>query len=336
MSLNSSSAPLVQSFSCLREPADIKVRPRGVAVTIGVGSFQELAQLAARRMAERTGLDTVILGPDHLKESGLESPLFLKFRIFDLVKAENVLYFDADMVCLEQWDPSAWFGGPSVVAVRERMLGLIVAEAANWGIPLPEYFNAGMFIANAMHHGRWLKLAESIRFERPTHLPDQSPINAARYRLDIPLKLLNRRFNWLGFGASCMSHEMPVVIAHKLAPYRIDLNLAYLRSEYKLLAPRIVLDETEANLLAGRTLTWIKNGADKRRIMFRGDGVLLPLAEPEDAGYWFVHVVKDRPTLALASETRVLHEFMKFGGDWRNTGPDKSELINESSNGIRG
>ena len=334
MRSKSACSRIVPCSSRLSENTGIRVRSRGVAVTIGVGSFKELAQLAAREIAARTRLDTVILGPDQLKASGLESPLFLKFRIFDLVKAENVFYFDADMVCLEQWDPSTWFGHSGVVAVRDRMLGPIAAEAAEWGIPLHEYFNGGMFIASAAHHHRWLKLAESIRFEHPTQLLDQSPINAARHRLGIPLELLNRRFNWLGFGTSSLSHEMPVVMAHKLAPDRLDLNLAYLKAQYELMAPHIVLDDAEANLLGGKTLAWVKKGAVKKRLTFRDDGVLLPLADPDDAGYWFVHVVKGRPTLALASETKILCEFIeKYGGDWISTGRDKSELINEPING---
>lgn len=325
-----------ESMSCRpssqvhQAPAEIRVRPRGVAVTIGTGPFAQLAELAAKEVSAQTGLETVILGQKHLQDSGLESPLFLKFRIFDLLKAENVLYFDADMVCLGQWDPSRCFGDRSIVAVRDRMLDFVLDEAARWGCPPEEYFNGGMFIANREHHAKWLKLAESIRFQHPTGLLDQSPLNAARAALGIPLKLLDRRFNWVGFGASSLSHEMPVVMAHKLVPDRMDLNLAYLKGEHELLSPSIVLEESEARLLAGRTFAWTENSSVRHALMFRGDGTILPIGLPERLDYWFVHLVEGRPTMALASETAILHQLMEtHSGDWISSSGGKVRLVEQ-------
>lgn len=313
-------------------PLQVSVRPRGVAVTIGTGPFVELARLAAREVAARTGLETVILGPKHLKESGLESPLFLKFRIFDLIKAENVLYFDADIVCLGSWDPTRWFDNPAIVAVRDRMVGFVLNEAAQWGIPPRDYFNGGMFIANRPHHHGLLKLAESIRFERPTCLLDQSPLNAARVRSGVALKLLDRRFNWVGFGSSSLSHEAPALMAHKLVPGRVDLNEAYFKGDHELLAPSVVMEESEAGLLAGRTFVWTENKTARRTLTFREDGTVLPFALPECAGYWFVHLVDGTPTLALASETMILHQFIEtHGGDWISRAGDGVRLIEQGN-----
>src|SRR5207237_5563681 len=104
-------------------------------------------------------------------------------------------------------------GLPEVVAVRDRTGGLIEEESADWGIPQEEYFNAGMFFLSRPHHSAWLRLAESLRFERPTPLYDQSPMNAARVRLKVPLRLLDRRHNWVGYGGSTLSHKMPVAMA---------------------------------------------------------------------------------------------------------------------------
>src|SRR5207237_8854039 len=66
----------------------------GVAVTIGVGRYAEVAHLAAREVAARTGLETVVLGDREFGESGLELPHYLKFRLFDLVDTENLLFFE--------------------------------------------------------------------------------------------------------------------------------------------------------------------------------------------------------------------------------------------------
>lgn len=307
---------------------DVQVTPRGVAVTIATGHFKEIAELAAVEVRARSGLDTIVLNDRHLAESGLESPLFLKFRLFDLVDAENIFYFDGDQVCLERWDPRSHFGSRSIVAVRDRMVDSILAEAKTWGIPPEDYFNGGMFIANRQHHHQWLQHAEGIRFLHQSALFDQSPLNAARVRLGIPLKLLDRRHNWLGFGASSLSHDMPVIHAHKLAPNRLDLNLAYLRGENQLLAPTIAIEDSEAELLCGRTFLWKQQDTILRQLTFRDDGTLLPIASPEAPGYWFVHVVQGTPRLALASETCILHEFVEaLGGDWINTSDDSVRLV---------
>src|SRR5579871_3578108 len=90
-----------------------------VAVTIGVGEeHRRLAEMAAARMRLHTGLDTVIFGDDEFRNCKLRDPNHLKFRIFDLVDAENVLYFDSDLFCLRPWDPRQFVFSRSWVAVR--------------------------------------------------------------------------------------------------------------------------------------------------------------------------------------------------------------------------
>lgn len=310
---------------------DLDVRPRGVAVTIGVGHFGRMAQLAAREVRAMTGLDTVVLDSDHFTASRLEAATMLKFRLFELVKADNIFYFDADMVCLERWDPRRYFALPEIVAVRERMCDGIIGEARDWGVPPHGYFNGGMFIANSERHREWLRQAEAIRFLKPTSFFDQSPLNAARCRLGIALKLLDRRFNWLGFGGSSLGNDTPVILAHKLVPDQIDANVKYLDGEYDLVSSTLVYDEVEADRLAARTVVWIEEGQAKRTLVLREDGTILPPAAPDAAGYWFVHVVGGRPTLALASETAILHQFVEtVGGDWISTAGDDVRLVDEA------
>jgi len=304
-----------------------RVIERGVAVTIGVGRFEHLAQRAADEMRQMTGLETVVLGPDHFAASKLEHPSFLKFRLFDLVDAENIIWFDADMVPLAPWSPQEFFGSPALIAVRDRMLGSVFQEADTWEIRPEEYFNAGLFIANAKAHKHWLQTAESLRFARPTLLQDQSPLNAARVRLQIPLKLLDRRYNWLGFGSNSLSLDMPVYMAHKLAPDRLDLNEGYFEGRYELFAPQIQYSELETKRLYGKRFKW-SHGENAKPITFCAGGTLLPPSDAAAAGYWFVHNFNSRPTLAFASESEILEQFIEtLGGDWISISQADSRLM---------
>ncbi|HXE53252.1 MAG TPA: glycosyltransferase [Tepidisphaeraceae bacterium] len=313
--------PATQSSS------QLDVRPQGVAVTIGVGPFADLARLAAREVRARTGLDTIVLGEKELTASGLTDPTSLKFRLFDYVSADNLLYFDADMVCLDTWDPSRYFGCAEIVAVRERMVDSVLNEAAQWNVPPEDYFNSGLLICNRRAHRRWLAEAESLRHALPTAFRDQSPLNAARCRLNIPLKLLDRRFNWLGFGSSSLSHDLPAIFAHKLVPGRIDLNAKFFEGQYELLSPRVTLDPIEAERLEGREFVLTGTPIGPRKLQFRSDGTILPFTDPDGAGYWFVRTENARPVLALASETQICHEFIEtLGGEWVSTRGDGLKL----------
>jgi hypothetical protein len=311
--------------------AEVIVRRCGVAVTIGTGPFESMAPLAAKEVRALTGLETVVLGADEFAASGLPHPSLLKFRIFDLVHAENVLYFDADMVCLERWDPRSHFGDPAIVAVRERMLNTIRHEASAWGMPAEEYFNAGMFIASAAHHRPWLRLAESLYPPGGLTLFDQSPLNAARHRLGVPIRMLDRRYNWLGFGGNSLSLNAPVVMAHKLVPHRVGVNIDYFEGRYDLFRPSLVMEDSEAARLAGKSFVFVRDGQACKTICFREDGTFLPAADADDAGYWFVHLRDQRPTLALASETSILYEFVEMlGGTWASVGADGLVLVDEA------
>jgi hypothetical protein len=295
-----------------------------VAVTIGVGAYAQIARLAAREMELRTGLRTVVLGDREFAESGFDDPPFLKFRLFDLVDdADDLLYFDADTVCLENWDPTPLFGSERIACVRERMVPVVLRESAEWSVPPAEHFNSGMFVASRRHHAQWLRRAEALRHARPTALREQLPLNAARCELGIPLHWLDRRYNWLGFGAGSLSHDVPVVIAHRLAPDRQELNVAYFRGEYPLYEPRLVIDDAAATTLHGRVFTFHDGAGGRRTVRFREDGTLMPPAAGPDApGYWFVHTARGRPTLALASETAIVHEFVRvLDGTWVGLSP---------------
>ena len=115
--------------------------------------------------------------------------------------------------------------------------------------------------------GYHVRRAEALRFAPPTGLNDQLPLNAARCELGIPLKWLDRRYNWLGFGLLVMPFLIYLAGVLTLGPYEGGL-LAFLGS---LLAAFFTAkpDETTGNrtgLLVefDRTKTIFSTPADDR------------------------------------------------------------------------
>ena len=89
-----------------------------LGITIGTGEYySRLAKRAARAVEEKTGVKTIVLGDEHFAASGLPAPHHLKLRLFDFVDDDFVMYFDADMVCLNSWKPERVARKDAVVAV---------------------------------------------------------------------------------------------------------------------------------------------------------------------------------------------------------------------------
>src|SRR5436309_15860940 len=112
-----------------------------VGITIGVGEYySRLAKYAAQAVEEKTGVKTTILGDQHFASSGIPAPHHLKLRMFDFVDDESLLYFDADMVCLNSWKSACYARVDGVVAVDERVLPLHVRTTPAWYTPVEAYF----------------------------------------------------------------------------------------------------------------------------------------------------------------------------------------------------
>ena len=322
--------PATTGAACGPPGESPSVRPSGVAVTIGVGAYATMARLAAREVAALTGLESVVLGDDVYERSGLGHPDFLKFRLFDLTDAENIFFFDADMVCLERWDPAQFFGSAELTCVRDRLVQSVRDEARDWGVAAEEYFNAGMFIVSRAHHVEMLREAERLHHSRRTAFFAQSPLNAARSRLGVPLNMLDRRYNWVGFGSSTLSHEVPVLMAHKLVPDSHAVNVAYFAGAYELHHPTIAINVPTTRRVADKTF-FLAELNSRRQLTLRRDGTVVPGAGPAEEGYWFVHDLDGRPRLALASEERVEREFLEvFGGTWV-----EAEALRRGEPGVR-
>jgi hypothetical protein len=161
-----------------------------IGVTIGVGEYRALAERAAASMAQHTGLRCVVLTDEHYQRAGLagRTPSLLKLWLWDFVDAEQVLYFDADTVCLRAWDPARWQDGMTLCAVRDWIWRAgIQAEAASVAMPVEEYFLASLMVLNRGTHERMLHEAREIYPHTSNLVLEQTALNAARYRLGVVL-----------------------------------------------------------------------------------------------------------------------------------------------------
>lgn len=295
-----------------------------VGVTIGVGEYySRLAKYAAQAMEEKTGIKTTILGHEHFNSSRILAPHHLKLRMFDFVDDDLILYFDADMVCLNQWSPVKLAQKDAVVAVAESARPLHVRTAKDWKIPVAEYFNTGLMILNREYHREWLRETErfvlSTKEAKVYNTFDQAALNITRHRLGLRVRLLDRRYNWIGYGGSRLSSEVPVFLAHGLHPDNKFANIDFFEGRYKPTFNWCIdINEDQMNELKNRTL-YTKYRDTKIPIQLNGDGTIGPPYFPGAGQYWFVHNREGEAVLTVCSEAQILQEFRKtVGGRWQS------------------
>ncbi len=287
-----------------------------IAVTIGIGeAYKKLAEHAARAVHEMTGLKTLILDDQHFTRSGLPHPHHLKLRLFDLVNDDTIMFFDSDMVCLNAWNPQRFAKADSVVAVVERPVPTILRICQAWDIPWHEYFNAGLMILNRRSHHDWLRETERFVMTnekfREYDPYDQAALNITRYRGGLKLELLDRRYNWVGFGAGKLCFEVPVFMAHGLKDGDRFANMDFFEARSK--PPfdwQIQIDEKEMDRLKNRKIR-IKDGRREKSLFLNSDGTIGPPFYPGMGCYWFTPKRSATHSMAIASQKEMVEEFTR-------------------------
>jgi|SRR5579864_2706381 len=291
-----------------------------IAVTIGFGEpFARLATYAAQAVRHMTGLKTVILDGNHFAASGLPHPHHLKLKIFDLIDDDEVLYFDSDIVCLNPWNPKRFARTDALVAVADRPAH-ISGICRDWDIPVREFFNAGLMILNRSCHHDWFRETERVILDHPGvrtyQSTDQDVLNITRCRLGLKLELLDRRYNWIGFGTGKLCHEIPVFMAHSLREeYSKMVNIDFFEGRYK--PPfnwHIEINEDEMNKLKNQTLC-VKGGNWEKPMRLNSDATIGPPYYPGWGRHWFVHNKCGSLRLAITSDTEILREFTRVSDD---------------------
>lgn len=246
-----------------------------IAVTIGVGEKHELlARLSARTCEKHAGLKAFILGVHEMARHRVKKPHHLKFRLFqEFPEAEAILYFDADTIFLRAFDPSPFQNVPELVCVRDVWeRNWIREDAERLGIAAKDYFNSGMFIVNRTHHQPMLETAEGLVGKVISQYNDQSVLNAARAQLGIPLRLLDKAFNFIAFE-NCREPQS-VTIGHMNGMGHRPINSIkryyqfWMRREF----PKSAKAERTAAEIVGRWFEYHRVGYDCRAMQFEADG----------------------------------------------------------------
>lgn len=194
-----------------------------IGVTIGYGQYyQMIARWAMDEVEKYTGLKTFCISsynnPIDLNDK-YKIPL-VKFDIFDIVKDDDIFFFDADTIIVRDWDVQS-LAGPSLKAVAD-----IETNAINRdiflnapGMDATKYINTGMMILNRQSHKHIFEYAKKIYETRPFHYTccyEQTYLNLAIHELGVELDLLDSKYNYVGFAFLPGRIEGPddMVLAH--------------------------------------------------------------------------------------------------------------------------
>jgi len=287
-----------------------------IGVTIGVGPYREMAKKSAAALSERTGLRTIILGDGDYCGTKKSPPHHLKFKLFKLIDDDDILYFDADLVCVEDWCPQQYAGSESIVAVRDFwFLQNIAQDAKRLGIAARDYFNSGFLILNRRAHQGVLSLAENLlRDVAPTPFRDQSHLNLAARLLEVPVRFLDRRYNWIDYRHSELSSLVKPVNCH------FNLNSKISAGEVPLLDTSTVVEfgrHIRADMFsaAAGLYTYERVGKDRRALVLAADGTVGWNAAQLEL-YWFPFEENARLFIALASRENVTCVLEERARDW--------------------
>lgn len=169
-----------------------------IGVVFGIGKeWAEAARVTAMRMESLTGLPCRVIEEDPFD---LESPAWLKLRVFDLIEPEvqEVLVFDADLLPLRPWDPRTLYEQTDrpFIAVPDVDSVAVMNECVGFGVPWPgQYINSGLFIAGRQHDAM-LQRAFG-RQPRFGNWQEQTSLNVAIFETRTEVLRLPRTFNTL-------------------------------------------------------------------------------------------------------------------------------------------
>ena len=191
-----------------------------IGVTIGIGKWREAAVIAAAQMGRHTGLSSIVitehqgaviehkykstLGEFTVCERGggtpaVEHPSWLKCHIGTLCPEEKeFLVFDADVLCLHQWDPVGLFRqlGRRFMAVADDNSAPVYHECLEHHLPFPDwYVNGGLTIFGREHLSVWAEVWK--RHPRYGRWLEQTALNKALQKTETEVVRLPRSFNYL-------------------------------------------------------------------------------------------------------------------------------------------
>lgn len=206
-----------------------------VGVTVAVGSpYTAIAPLAAACFTKHTGIPAVVLGEKEFASSGLPHAAALRLLAFNHVPADQIVYFDADWLCLRPWFPFNGeacdiracrdfilkdesprqhyeFDSPEFLEepkenlcnVGDNLRHEYLREIANFAsirLPYSQWINSGLLVLHRQHHEVWFKKALDLYMGEVGHHHkyfEQPALVKALECLNLRVRLLPRCFNVL-------------------------------------------------------------------------------------------------------------------------------------------
>lgn len=163
-------------------------------ITIGIGNGWDIAaKRSAAQMHKMTGIECDVITENF---ANVHHPSWLKVRLLERYpKEDSLLVFDADLICLKPWSPEDELGVSCIAAVRDDENAQVLGECKTYDIPKDKYFNAGLLIFDR----RIKTIFDSVWGHFPSYgrYYEQTGISAELYRQNVPVKILDRKFNRL-------------------------------------------------------------------------------------------------------------------------------------------
>lgn len=177
-------------------------------VCIGVGDqWGEVAETSAQRMSSMTGLEHVVVRDmfyPAIHPSWLKCHVARKFP-----DEESFLVMDADMLCLQPWQPQRMFEDMRrpFMAVSDSRCENTLKECEALGIPFPSvYMNGGLTIFGREHQYIWNDVWK--RHPICGRYLEQGSLNLSLLLLDPQMCRLPDRFNFVTYQARIKDAEL--------------------------------------------------------------------------------------------------------------------------------
>lgn len=245
-----------------------------IGVTVGVGTHRALAEEAARRFREHTGLEAVVLTDEDYDRVNCSHPALLRTYIFDLIGRGPVTYFDADLWFCRMWSPETVFRGELTVVRDITYSDHIIEDSVRlMGTPPTNYFNSGLMIMN-QDHAEWLQ-ASRIAAEKfildNSPLAEQTALNMMAQAMEVSIDFIDRRYNWMVNAETAILAGIPVIGAHKWKAgqtYEKQLNHDVPRGDDRIRMSRELFTRYAGHYIYERV------GFDRRPLELRVDGTI--------------------------------------------------------------
>jgi hypothetical protein len=171
-----------------------------IGVTIGIGEgWRELAQAAALRMEEMTGIQCFVI-EENPREWQAVHPSWLKCHVPAMFPDhDEFLVFDADILAVRPWDPAALFetlGRPFMAVPEPGTNPEVMEECRKWQLAFPDsYLNCGLLVFGR-EHAPVLDAAWEYHPHGGEWL-EQTALNRALVDSGVEICRLPRRYNTL-------------------------------------------------------------------------------------------------------------------------------------------